>query len=341
MRYMSKNLFRLIFWLALAASASAGPLAGCARPTNSPVDILSRATRTPVTVAHHWILRQRTFGFPPGTELTLYNSGLTRVRLSDGAGLTSTGTISPDGKWFMFSPFDYDDTLFASMTGAQTFSRHSAQNRNEQSGGEGWHHSVWMPDSDHWARMYRGYNKITVVIRSLRNPSYRHVVPLGRPQGIVDSWDGLTFDLLGALDNARILALAGTYPYGAPVTHAHLCAFTVTGPHPHMHPYEVLLPARSGDNLEAALSPTGGKLAWLLSTQPGGSSHQGDIVTLVVCQADGTGMVTVGEMKLGQADREWPHALSWLPDSKHVQFVYRGSLWVVPIETSKKPKTSH
>ena len=109
-----------------------------------------------------------------------------------------------------------------------------------------------------------------------------------------------------------------------------------------MHVVPLPFTAEVGDS---AVSPTGDRIAFLLSTQhpPTGStaivsrfthSRTGPTVSLCVSRLDGTRPRSLGSEEL-RVDREnGPEAeigqLRWLPDGKRLSFVFRDTLWTIP-----------
>lgn len=94
-----------------------------------------------------------------------------------------------------------------------------------------------------------------------------------------------------------------------------------------------------------AVSPAGDRIAWLVETEANMSFpqwlrrllptlHVGPqrAIGLWVSHLDGSNMTEIGHIKLPSDDSNGDmiaYDLRWLPDCKHVSFVYNGALWIV------------
>lgn len=356
MRLLMRCLSGLAIW-AVSLVATALPCSGSAPPVR-PTNLLSGAARSRHTVVRRWRLaRGAAFDYPAGTRLLLYNSGEARLMTVNGQGGRGNGAVSPDGKWLLFAPTQYDEALFAPLTGGRVLLKHCGPVTTGPHDVGYWGDSVWMPTGERWVRVFRSFEGIRAVVQSLRVPQKRHVVPLGIPAGTYKTWGDLRCDLVGALDSGHLLALAGVAAdeYGRGPTRVHLFSFSVAGGSADVRPYDVLLPSRT-DVTQVALSPAGDRLAWLVAgvtALPGAPFPARYPRYLMVSRVDGTRPRVVGwfpTVALASAKAAGPQSsgprstappdvgpqsLMWLADGRRVRFLFEHSLWTVNTGVSR------
>lgn len=311
---------------------------GARRPAPR-VDLLSWAVPTPVQTVRRWTFRRMTHGFPPGTQLVLYNTGRARLQTPNHQIIEVAAAASPDRKWLLCWVSDDDETLFASLTGARLFTRHAGAGQAAAHDIGYWGDAAWMPDNDRWVRVFRSSRGSRVVVGRVSAPRWRRVVPLGIPAGTRRSWGDLQCDLLGAVGRDQVLALTGVEsdPYHSAPTRVHLFTFSVTGGRADVRPYEVSLPNRT-DVMRVVLSRRGDRLAWMIARLevPSAASYPVQVPEcLMVSRRQGTGQRVVGAFGLAPValGPQTPD-LTWLPDNKRVGFRFGHTLWIADVEAT-------
>lgn len=102
-----------------------------------------------------------------------------------------------------------------------------------------------------------------------------------------------------------------------------------------LHEWTVKLP---GKVQEVSVSPDGERAAWLLMPTMPKTHPRGPVAyaSLWVSGLDGTGLHKVGDFTVTRrAARKgigFPSQVLWVPGGKRLSFVYRDSLWTVPVE---------
>jgi hypothetical protein len=78
-------------------------------------------------------------------------------------------------------------------------------------------------------------------------------------------------------------------------------------------------------------SPQADRIAWLLIDR---KARHVTKVGLYVCRADGTDMKEIGSLKVNSApyNLPGPDDLRWLPDGNRLSFIYKRTLWTVPVD---------
>lgn len=199
---------------------------------------------------------------------------------------------------------------------------------------------LWMPDNRHYVQLWSAEDKqqtLYVVIAD-RNSDRITQKAIGSPKG-VRSWPDLMQSyLLGFIGPGRVLATCDNdYWHGTRCTKPFY-SFQVGAGAGQLRDFSVSLPPGATEWGIPVLSPDGKRLAWLLFSWLLSSKDEDKVsdVLLACCRVDGTGMEIIGKMKINETRLERltdaPRALDWLPDGRHVHFVYQNSVWTVPVQ---------
>lgn len=199
--------------------------------------------------------------------------------------------------------------------------------------GAGW--PIWSPDSRYWLEL--GPDNVGAhgwaIIHDGRGAARPRRLEVARqlPQSHV----------LGMLDRDRILGIAD------PVSGAHQSSVVfytsdVGSWRPSTAHWLVILPWR-GQLVDVALAPNGKQIAWGVYNQEGSlpplfeypfdlftKRFQRETFNLWISRANGGGMRRVGS--LPAAGQSGAYDLQWLPGCSSVSLVYKGVLYVVPVE---------
>lgn len=190
---------------------------------------------------------------------------------------------------------------------------------------------AWLGDSRHWVAFLndpKKHNPISAAVSDVLAPRRRRRLPVaafegrsGSPFGLPTlGWDGrlrvYSFRWEGVSRQSHIIETG--LGAGTPVR-----TFTVTAPLGH-----VFTGVMSDAPFHSVLSLRGDHITW--SCQSGeGAGRQ---YSLWVSRTDGSQMREVGRVAaLKGDDVSYPSDLRWLPDERHLSFVYRNGLYIVPI----------
>ncbi len=154
--------------------------------------------------------------------------------------------------------------------------------------------------------------------------------------------------LMGVRSDKRLLARLDAFTNGDPPPVSPPIEFVDFGLGPHTAPphHVMITPPRTRNRPDVVLSPDGRRLAWLVTGEdithvnhPFGSYHEDDRTTFLgtqevwVSRVDGTRMKRLGWLLTHpySGDGVDAEALRWTPDGKHLSFIYRDGLYIVPV----------
>jgi hypothetical protein len=89
------------------------------------------------------------------------------------------------------------------------------------------------------------------------------------------------------------------------------------------------------------LSPDGTKLAWLFHHYQTGHFNDGSSTTwwtasdradLWISRSDGKDLKQLGSINLVNNSDVLPDTIEWLPDGRHLSFVYKDALYTIPVD---------
>lgn len=252
-------------------------------------------------------------------------------------------SISPDGRRFV-----YDDESGAGYrTSVVEFAHGWSKSVGKSIRYQCVSNIVWIHDSSHWIYLARGWDLpsqhgLRLVHGSVGAASPSVGTSLGFLPG-TESWDMVGVRLLGKLDEDHAIAWP-TLGQDSPDMNGSLTLLTVSlDPRPATREYAIRL-QNNGVARDVALSRSGKRLAWISHENKHVSKFSAIIgkwipsyrpnsvrFALHTSRIDGTGQRIVGWFPETAALKEPVQTLlKWLPDDKHVSFVFRDKLWVVP-----------
>ncbi|MDE2125590.1 MAG: hypothetical protein KGJ62_03290 [Armatimonadetes bacterium] len=184
---------------------------------------------------------------------------------------------------------------------------------------------AWSRDSSQWVEaaevMTNGVWRVPrLVVHDVELPGVQQVIPVsGLPDGL----------MLGISASGHVMLLDAPAGRSAASDHAMLLLAEWHGAATRAVGLPVALPARCRVS-EAALSPQGTRLAWVLKN--------GSSCGLWLSDAMGRGMKHIGSAPMvpyrDPSSRSvrytWPVNIRWLPRGSSLSFSYRGRLWVIP-----------
>jgi len=218
---------------------------------------------------------------------------------------------------------------------------------------------VWMPDSKRWIQLFAGSQGLVAVVHAEGKTSPEQEIKIGNPKGTSSGYGLLRIHLIGVTPTGSVLATseAGSNHQSPHLTrHIPFFEFSLDPARPKFREYTIELP-RAGARFESEftlamdeeieLSPQGDHLAWLVHRQvnspspgwlsrwlPRASVAPRFYTELRVTDPDGTNVRTIGSIEWKPQSRnnaaERPYRMHWLPDGRHISFIYDGSLWAVP-----------
>ncbi|HLK60380.1 MAG TPA: hypothetical protein VKU00_27715 [Chthonomonadaceae bacterium] len=243
--------------------------------------------------------------------------------------------ISPDGQWVLWSgdfhpeDYSYHGTYYARLDGSQKF--HVADKKGEFIG---WR---WLPDSRHLLEttgkedeQTGEYTLSKAVIRTI--DGLRITRALSRRQAKVY----LDNRLVTMVSNHRVIF--EDYIHAGADLAQHVLEEIEADPEPKRLHRWTITPPKTSEREEMQISPNGRRLAWILF-QPTASQdfHK---ATLCTSSMDGSHMREIGHLRvppLGSMGEisdfdQYPHRLKWLPDGKQLSFLYKDTLYTLPID---------
>jgi len=220
---------------------------------------------------------------------------------------------------------------------------------------------VWTPDSKRWIQLFAGSQGLVAVVHAEGKTAPDQEIKIGNPTGTSSDYELLHTHLIGVTQTGSVLATpeAGSGHQSTHTTrHIPFFEFSLDPARPKVREYTIELP-RAGARFESEftlaideeieLSPQGDRLAWLVHRQvnspapawlsrwlPRASVVPRFYTELRVTDPDGTNVRTIGSTEWKPLNRdsaaERPCRMHWLPDGRHISFLYDGSLWVAPTQ---------
>ncbi|MCW3096881.1 MAG: hypothetical protein JWL77_2499 [Chthonomonadaceae bacterium] len=220
---------------------------------------------------------------------------------------------------------------------------------------------AWMPDSKRWLQLLATDKGIAAVVCEDGKAEPVQEINIGHPKGTSSGYDLMRTHLLGCTQTGRVLATpegADGYRNAQDSRHIDFFEFSLDSTHPNVREYTIALPkgedgydnnvALARDE-EVELSPHGDQLAWLLHRQiefsaqrwlsrwlPGMATTPRLFTELRITNLDGGDGRTIGMIEFKKNSRigsdERPFGMHWLPDGRHISFVFNGSVRVVPTQ---------
>jgi hypothetical protein len=245
--------------------------------------------------------------------------------------------VSPDGNWFLWQNGS-GEFEWATLDGRRHFKR--------KGHGFGLNEFIWRQDSRSWVELGgdAGFSYEDVLIHNALRPDQSTKLaisadsPLNRSRGSKARWatpleaDEAVFTRAGLL---RIRRSSQPSSEGGTVEVYDIDLHRQGLPTRNSTIYV----GRGVDIIEAAFSPWGDEIAWLLYR---------DAFHLCVSRLDGSGLRVVGSFKNTPrlaADPDSmlkgePYYLRWTPGGKSLSFLYDNALWVAPVPSRSRTTTS-
>ncbi|MCW3097662.1 MAG: hypothetical protein JWL77_3280 [Chthonomonadaceae bacterium] len=241
--------------------------------------------------------------------------------------------ISPDGQWILWDG-DHSDHSYHGYYGARRDG--SAKFHIPYKGFPYVTGFKWMPDSRHFVEDTGRYDAkvthftpLTTVMRSVDAPQIAADVS----RKAADIYSGWSTRILSANRAIQIEELpAGKWP-----PRKYVLEETTLEPIPTLlHRWTISVPPKE-EWEEMKISPDGQRIAWIVITPP--DSEKPQRVALSVSRLDGSAMQEIGHLTLPASAADWfgptferyPSEMKWLPDGKHLSFLYKKTLYVLPV----------
>lgn len=273
-----------------------------------------------------------------------------RLRLSD-----ALSAVSPDGKWLVWSEWQQNNFFHIAATlDGKRWLQWLVKCRDVLMGPP-----YWMRDSRHFVELYGGPSSPP---GPLIIPQYALLYSLTDTQDVQKiQLPGLSANDLpiGITSQGVILFPVGTllWPGGAPpdtpLRHMTYLEYVLAAPIATIHKAKLPLPDSIGI-YDLAFSPRGDRLAQVLERREkaSGPSFWKRLLALLgqpprtrlelwVMPLRGGAMQLIGTLYPDMREKRapsvlwtdrWPSMLRWLPDGKHLSFVYKDALWTVPVD---------
>jgi len=239
--------------------------------------------------------------------------------------------ISPDGQWILWEG-DYDRQFgFTGYYGAKWDGSHRFHIP---------YYAVfyWMPDSRHFLEV-NTYDPaksdsnvpVQTLIRSVEMPQNRRtsshmLLPFSNDLQYYASQQ------LRFLPGNRLLNIVSQEIPGSRDQYT-LDEYQVDANPRRLHHWMPVLP-NTVESTENAISPQGNRIAWVVIPSAENPPTQ---AALYISRMDGSDLQEVGQLALpsfeegtGPSFTRFPHELKWLPDGKHLSFIYQDVLYTVP-----------
>ena len=256
---------------------------------------------------------------------------VSKIWSDDGNFKKSIG-VSPDGQWILWDG-DHHDHSYHGYYGARRDG--SAKFHIAGQGFPEMTSFEWMSDSRHFLEdtgSYEGngFKHLRTVIRSVDAPHTAKVI--SRKEAAISSiWDlDWTTHILPGNRAIGIKASTNTWSPQKYVLEERTLA-----PQPRLlNRWTVSIPSTE-ERREMQLSPDGRRIAWIVITPAGDQKPQR--VAITVSSLDGSAMQEIGHLLLPAAAGEeppyerYPNEMKWLPDGKHLSFIYHDTLYILPV----------
>jgi hypothetical protein len=241
--------------------------------------------------------------------------------------------LSPDQKWVLYSNYIKDFIIIVRRNNPASF--HVARTTGEIG---------WLADSQHWVECNvedtQG-NCSSLRLHNLKRPDATYVIPVAPPSQL--SLGSCLIRQNNHFFTWRWLQSIGNHP-SIQITESSLDNKVAPVKH-----YLINLPrdAKITGNDAVVFSPDGDRIAWqfqfshttifasLLQSLLGLHSEPYTTAELWVSKLDGSDMHQIGYQRVDSystLDDDSPFGVAWLPDGKHLSFVYRNVLRVVPTD---------
>jgi hypothetical protein len=256
---------------------------------------------------------------------------------------------SPDRKWLLFPDVLSGESIVLPVNGPSRYKQIAIANPDPiHSLAIEFLASSWYPDSKTWMDLESCLKPGSVGIYALEyNVGFSkpdRVVPLGRPMGSIKDPGHDTCQLLGPVSETQFLVTTMTYELQPDTKRAQEVFFDLDIHHKPAitHYYSIYLP-KGLNSLDIALDTSHRMLAWLVgSSDDLEHDYIPHTIILAVSDLDGGHWRSIGTlnppqppMKAGSVAPRYffdrPHSLKWLPDGRHVQFVFNRAIWTVPV----------
>jgi hypothetical protein len=228
---------------------------------------------------------------------------------------------------------------------------------------------LWLPDNRRWIQLFAGHHGLSAVVHEQGKVAPDREIKIGVPNGTSSGYDPMQAHLLGCTQPGYVLATPASvdhYENPAPTRHIDFFAFGRDTIRPKVHEYTIDLPTAEmgydhnvalARDEEIELSPYGDRIAWLVHRRiefpaprwfsrwlPGKMTTPRLFTELRITNLDGTGSRTVGMIEFHEISRtglwqskspsseERPFGMHWMPDGRHISFIFHGSLRVVPTD---------
>lgn len=262
-------------------------------------------------------------------------------------GRIDAATIAPNGKWLLYDNGDSNFYL-TSFDGKRTLKSIGVVGPGNSAAQI--LSTCWFSNSKKLMAIEQcesskgmGIYGVEYDVRSSQNPP---MVDLGQPEGSVKGWDGAQCWILGQIAPTQFLATTGTNRQLSDSNPSRVIFFLFDI---HRKPaitryYSVYL-SKGFDMVDVAFDPPQRKLAWLLYSLPSDLEYQKPIhsLALAISDMEGRHMKTIGSLdplhpppddkgNVYPIDQiRIPRDLKWLPDGRHVQFVFQNAVWTVHV----------
>jgi hypothetical protein len=263
--------------------------------------------------------------------------------------------VSPDGQWALLKKQDYVGERGWGVVHLPT-ARILRQGQNAyvapDFGHVGQAIGLWQQDSRQWMEMMGSCREPIVELYTVDSPDKANWVYLQEMGG---PWAGYKPSLVGITRDGRVIAtssMPGTedillyifkvdQDYAAPKLSIRRMEPSTVGDEvrrQRIHQYRVRLPKGAATE-EWSVSHQGDRMALVLYFEP--SDFNITTVTgraeLWVCRLDGRHMRRLGSVaytrqRSDHAPTSFPMQVSWLPDDRHLSFIYQKALWTMPVD---------
>ena len=227
--------------------------------------------------------------------------------------------LSPDSQWLVWL---HDNTTW--------FAARLDGSRQLQWPAAGRYKGVcaWLPDSHRWVELVQTYRQgayhSEAIVHSIVAPSVSHKVPINADAGADGTLEGVT-------DKNALLVVSYGYGLQWQTPQIRITKFPLAGPSAKP---EVITshPPQIGEVFGVALSPMRDQLAWVTMR------NDQERYSLWLSYADGHKWQQVGSgpletFKQGTGVGLYlPQAVQWTPDGTRVSFIYRDTLYTVPVK---------
>lgn len=300
--------------------------------------VLGPYTRTLWLSDHELFL----FKFDPKTQwlLAIYNLSTGKIQTLPGLSRKMTYsvgrvhvTLSPDRKralWILPGT-DTSELVYGRSDGSHALTIFS---RDLQAG-----NACWLSDSRSWITFKPKYNSLRGVSNPLQAESFHPDTSdtvSSKPLTIPKEFEIVEPYTVYVTTEDHAIG----YPYyrdSKPPSSLNLHEFDIRHPERPEHFYTLRFP--EGTHLkELSISPSGERVAWLLTSADSTPGHT--LLQVYVSLLDGSQMHILGQISVPKSDawdmyeveQNQPTLLPWMPDNRRITFLYKDALWTVSAE---------